>query len=91
MVDAWNRNKSEDRKEISETALKRFSVEACYEILNDVIDQDREAFTKFTPFFKKAVKNYLFRATPYIDDYKNINKFYREIYSSYVRNNSKSV
>lgn len=91
MVEAWKRDKSENRKAISEAALGRYSVEKCHEILTDVIDQKGEPFTKFSPFFKKVVKQYLFRSTPYIDDYKNINKLYREIYSSYVRNNSKSV
>ena len=88
---AYERKKSEDRKKISETALARFDVEACHKTIRSILDHENVPFTEFTPFFKKIIKKMLFTSTPYIDDYKNINKLYREIYSSYVRNNSETV
>lgn len=91
LTESFKRNKKENRNHVSLSALERFGVEAGHRIINEIIAHKGEPFTEFTPFFKKVVKNYLFTATPYIDDYKNINKLYREIYSSYVRSNTETI
>lgn len=75
-----------NRKEISELALSKFGVEAGYKIVTNIINNEPPAFSSFSSFFDKVLKQFLFTSQPYITDSKNINKIYREIYSSYVRN-----
>jgi len=75
-----------NRKEISDLALGKFGVEAGYKIVTKILNHEPEAFSSFSPFFSKVLTQFLFTSTPYITDTKNINKLYREIYTSYVRN-----
>lgn len=91
LVECFERNKSEKRNQIAESALNRFGVEACYDIITNICNNKPHEFNEFSPFFKKVVRKFLFTSTPYIDQYKNINKLYREIYSSYVRNHSETI
>ncbi len=76
---------SNDREKISELALGKFGVEAGYKIVRGIIENPPAKFTKLSPFFEKVLKQFLFTAQPYITESKNINKLYREIYTSYVR------
>jgi glycosyltransferase involved in cell wall biosynthesis len=75
-----------NRREISEVALARFSVEASSKTLAKIIKKDPNSFTGFSSFFEKVLRHVIFANAPYLTESKTINKLYREIYSSYVRN-----
>lgn len=85
MEEALKNGHFKNREVIAEKSMARFGVEAGYEIVTNIIDTKPPKFTKFTPFFDKVLEKYALTGTPYITDTKNINKLYREIYSSYVR------
>ena len=73
------------RKELSELALSSLGVEAGFKVVTNVITQKPQPFEAFTAFFNKVTDNVAFNQVPYLTDTKDINKIYREIYSSYVR------
>ena len=73
------------RKELSELALSSLGVEAGFKVVTNVIAQKPQPFEAFTAFFNKVTDNVAFNQVPYLTDTKDINKIYREIYSSYVR------
>jgi glycosyltransferase involved in cell wall biosynthesis len=83
---AFQKGHFQNREFISELALGKFGIEAGHKIVTGILNQTPQPFSAFTPFFDKVLKEFLFTAQPYITDSKNINKLYREIYSSYVRN-----
>lgn len=76
-----------NREFISELALGKFGVEAGHKIVTNILNNKPEPFDKFSPFFQKVLKEFLFTTQPYITESRNINNLYREIYTSYVRNN----
>lgn len=76
-----------EREKLSELAIKKFGVETAGNILKDVLNSEGTEFPGFSPFFEKVIVKLLFSPTPYLDESRNINKLYREIYSSYVRHN----
>lgn len=85
--DALERGSLKNRKEISEAAMEKFGIDAAHLIVDKVINSKTPKFEGFSPFFEKVLARYNFTGTPYINDRKNINKLYREIYSSYVGTN----
>lgn len=87
MEEALKNGHSQNRERISELALTKFGVEAGNKIVTSILKSEGEPFTSFTPFFEKVLEKYSLTATPYITDSKIINNLYREIYSSYVRDN----
>lgn len=82
----WKNGSGVNRAALSEKALQKFGVERSSRIIREMIKKEPQEFTKFTPFFDKVLSATVFSQTPYMDESRNINQLYREIYNSYVRN-----
>lgn len=85
MEEAFKKSHFKNREEIAKKSMARFGVEAGHEIVTTILATKPKPFTQFTPFFDKVLEKYSLTGTPYITESKTINKLYREIYSSYVR------
>jgi glycosyltransferase involved in cell wall biosynthesis len=82
----WKNEPKVNRAALSEKAIQKFGVARTERILKEIVQKEPSEFTKFTPFFDKVLSASVFSQTPYMDEARNINQLYREIYSSYVRN-----
>jgi glycosyltransferase involved in cell wall biosynthesis len=80
-------NSTEKRKEISKATIETFTIEPVSKVISDLLSTSPKPFVGFNQFFEKVLQNVTFFQTPYITTRKHINTTYREIYSSYVREN----
>jgi glycosyltransferase involved in cell wall biosynthesis len=77
------------RPEISQAAKKKFGVEKVTKILHEVLVKQSPAFEGYTPlFYRASIANQIANTDPmYVTSTFTLNQLYRDIYSSYVRNN----
>jgi glycosyltransferase involved in cell wall biosynthesis len=75
-----------DRKKLASLAEAALSVEAASKILTHIYEGPWQKFAAFSDFFEDTVLQTTFSALPYLTDSRKLNSLYREIYSSYVRN-----
>ncbi|HXH30721.1 MAG TPA: glycosyltransferase family 4 protein [Bacteriovoracaceae bacterium] len=78
---------SEQRKSISDSSLKKFSIEAAQEQLKLVLKHPPKPFDDFSVFFRKVCSKHKLTKTPYITRTQHVTNIYREIYSAYVSGN----
>lgn len=76
-----------DRKKLGQLAQNKFGLTSATEIIQRMFQGDSNTFTKFSHFFRKVIKRRMFSHTPYLTVQKTIHSIYKEIYSSYVRDN----
>ncbi len=82
----WAGNYQFEHQKLSNHALAKFSIEQAGQVLREILSTPPGEFTRFTPFFDKVLSANVFSQTPYMDEDRNINQLYRDIYNSYVRN-----
>jgi glycosyltransferase involved in cell wall biosynthesis len=75
------------REKLSALALEKFGVQKASTIIQEMMEESPPVFSNFSPVFSKASFQVMFSSTPYVNQNKVINNLYRELYSSYVRNN----
>lgn len=75
-----------DRKKLASLAEEALSVETASKILTNICEGPWQKFLAFSDFFEHTVLQTTFSAIPYLTDSRKLNSLYREIYSSYVRN-----
>jgi glycosyltransferase involved in cell wall biosynthesis len=81
-----NSKKRLDRKNLSQLALKEVSIDTASEVLKKIYQGEWYKFKTFSPFFEKTLLKTTFSPLPYLTESRKVNSIYREIYSSYVRN-----
>ena len=81
------------RKDLSKIAFKKFGTQTCTAILRKSLKTPDPIFKRFSPFFKKVYDATMNQ--PYPPLYRTrenlISNLYKEIYSSYVPTNNKTV
>ena len=77
---------SVDRQKLSDLALASVGIAPASEQLKGIYEGEWHNFTTFSDFFQNVLLKTSFNALPYLSESRKINSLYREIYSSYVRN-----
>jgi glycosyltransferase involved in cell wall biosynthesis len=75
-----------DRKRLAKLSQTRFGITAASSIINKVLSSPAPVFEGFNEFFNQVTNRTRITYTPYLNQKKKINNFFREIYSAYVRN-----
>jgi glycosyltransferase involved in cell wall biosynthesis len=75
-----------DRAQLGALAEARFGITAVSAIISEVLSSPAPVFEGFNEFFSKVTNRTKITYTPYLNQKKKINNFFREIYSAYVRN-----
>jgi len=86
-ADAYLEGHISHRSEISRIALAKFGIKACGQIIGEIMNREFQEFSQFSELFDDVIVAEKVGPQPYITEAKNTNKLYRELYSSYVRNN----
>lgn len=84
---AYIEGRSLERQKISTMALDKLGIKACRPIIGHVLNSNLKKFTEFSPLLNEVISAQEIRYRPFLTSDKNINALYRELYSSYVRNN----
>ena len=86
IIKILNEKDSLDRKKLSLLAEADLSIDAVSKKLTSIYHGPWHKFKNFNDFFEQTVLKTSFSPIPFLTDSRKLNSLYREIYSSYVRN-----
>jgi glycosyltransferase involved in cell wall biosynthesis len=75
-----------NREEVAKVYHKNFTISAAAMLLKEIHDDENHEFEGFTELLHRLAYISIFKKTPFMNEFdKTYNKFYYEIYDSYVR------